>query len=115
MPETAAPQTYATTAPPPYNPPPSIGHELGINSPTDAGLVGALAFLVWKQAQIVAVLRHTDQMQTATLSSIKAVVKSLQNIVQSHDRRIDRLEGKRTERRKIEKSELDTNYDDFNH
>lgn len=115
MQNSPAAATYATTAPPPQYPQPSITDELGITSPLDAGLVGVLAVIVWKQSQIVAVLKHTDEVQTATLASLKAVVKSLQNIVQSHDRRIDRLEGKRTERRKIEQSELDTNFDDTNY
>lgn len=114
MQNTEAPTTYATTAPPPYAPPPSITDELGINSPLDAGLVGVLAILVWKQTQIVAVLKHTDSIQSATLVSLKSIVKNLQNIVESHDRRIDRLEGNRAKRRKLEEHEIDTSFDDFN-
>lgn len=103
-----AQNTTATTAPPDYIPPPSIASDLGLNTPMDFGVIGVLAFAIWKQQEILGVLRHTDGIQTQTLTNLKNTLKILRNIVDKHERRLDRLEGKNPNRRKLEDIELDT-------
>lgn len=103
-----AQNTTATTAPAEYTPPPSIASDLGLNTPMDFGVIGVLAFAIWKQQEILGVLRHTDGIQTQTLANLKNTLKILRNIVDKHERRLDRLEGKNPNRRKLEDIELDT-------
>lgn len=98
----------ATTAPADYIPPPSIASDLGLNTPMDFGVIGVLAFAIWKQQEILGVLRHTDGIQTQTLANLKNTLKILRNIVDKHERRLDRLEGKNPDRRKLTSMDLDT-------
>lgn len=98
----------ATTAPADYTPPPSIASDLGLNTPMDFGLVGVLAYAVFKQHEMLGVLKHTDNLQSQTLANLKNTLKILKNIIDKHERRLDRLEGRNPDRRKLEQIELDT-------
>lgn len=105
--------TTATTAPAAPIPAPSIASDLGLNTPMDFGIVGILAFALWKQQEILGVLKHTDIIQAQTLSNLKNTLKILRNIVDKHERRLDILEGKTPERRRVNAANLGEDDDDL--
>ena len=97
-----AQETQTYTAQPIPQPAPNLLQDAGINTPTDFGIIGAIIYAVWKQHEMLAVLKHSDEILKEALKHLEETNKVLKNIVDSHERRLDLIEGRNPERRKIE-------------